>query len=275
MNLYQQVTQQILELMQTHGSDWTKPWSSAGAPTNALTQANYQGLNVILLGVAASHHCWTNYWATYKQWQELGAQVQKGERASHGMVYKPWTREDDAGNEKKGLMARSFAVFNAAQVKGWEPPATTEGPAVELQDTLQDLLVRTKTKVAWGVGAAWYSPSRDLVGMPRPEEFSDATGLAATLLHELTHWTGHPSRLNRIQTGHRSDPRYAFEELVAELGSALLCMSLGVTHTPRVDHAKYLNGWIALLQDSDRAFASAAGQAQKAATFILETNDAS
>ena len=278
MKSQKEITAKIIEQMETAGPNWLNPMvngAPAGMPRNAITGHRYQGINVLLLGMTGG------YWATYKQWQSKECQVRKGEKGTHIVFFKKIKIKDKDTNEDKMIpMLKTFCVFGANQVEG------------EFADKLNGMKdKRDETDViadveAWvqATGAvinqsnqarAFYSPAYDEIHVPNREVFvatetSSATECYySTLLHELTHWTGHKSRLDRFSKSSRfGDTAYAREELVAELGAAFQCAMLGVSITPREDHAKYLNNWISVLKNDSRAILTAAAAAEKAVQFI-------
>ena len=279
--LHIKTTNAIIDAMKTAGTGWTKNWAPRGgkAPTSISTGKPYNGINVLILGMANMAHGYSsNEYGTFKAWKNKACCVGKGEKAAAYIVwYGSGTRQvaNDDGTEetKHWKSAKVSAVFNAEQVDGYTPSdiGDVSAPIVEA-DTAMD-------KLAHSVGAdvrnvdlakAFYVPSADYVNMPRIDQFDSAEGYACTLGHELTHWTGHVSRLDRnLNQGKWSNDNYAFEELVAELGSAFLAASLGISIEPRDDHAKYINGWIKQLKDKPSSLMSAASKAQHAATYLL------
>jgi len=278
-DLYQDITNQVLSLMEQHGTDWVKPWAGSGIPVNAATGAEYRGSNVLQLGLSAAVSGYsTNIWATYKQWQSLGAQVRKGEKSTGGILFKPLVkREVDADGEEHERaipMIRGFSVFNADQVDGWEPEASESLEGADLVEHAEEFVQSSGADIRHGAGGAFYVPSQDRITMPPPGDFvgSDTSSATeayyGTLLHELSHWTGHESRLARKLRNRFGSAEYAAEELVAELSSAFLCAHLGISPSPRADHAKYLNSWMRKLREDKRAFTSAASAAQKAADYL-------
>ena len=276
-DLYQQVTDQVVALMAEHGSDWVKPWTGAGIPVNASTNAEYQGSNVLMLGMAAFARGYaTSYWATYRQWQALGAQVRRGEQSTVGIFFKPLTKEDADGNATAIPMIRAFRVFNAEQVIGWEPPVVEGRGEAEPVAAAAAFVATTGADIRHGSHGAFYVPDLDRISMPDMDAFTATPTSTATeaywstLLHELGHWSGAPHRLARDLSGRFGSARYAGEELVAELTSAFLCAHLGISATPRPDHAQYLNVWVQKLRDDKRAFFSAASAAQKAADYLRD-----
>lgn len=172
------------------------------------------------------------------------------------------------------MFARYSTVFNAAQVDGFEPPAPPASAEITLNENCTSFVQATGADIEHGHPMACYSVTHDKIKMPKPELFRDTKTATATenyfsvLLHELTHFTGAKHRLNRIEHKKYGDSAYAFEELIAELGAAMLCATLGVTPAPRDDHAQYIKNWLKALNDDKRFIFSAASQAQKAVDFL-------
>lgn len=275
--IHRLIADQVITAMETSGTDWVKSWTTPAGqlPTSMSTGRQYQGINLLLLGMArafggyGSHH-----WGTYKQWSTMGAQVQKGQKSTTVIFYKPLTVEDRVtGLDKTVPLIRTFSVFNADQVDGYEAPAIVDSvdhTKLDQPETLaDDLARRAGCDVRFSDPAsAFYSPLHDFVNMPRATQFETVTDYAATLLHELTHWTGHKSRLDRKLVLKSGAKDYAKEELVAELGAAMLCGSLGLSPSPREDHAKYLAHWMQRLTDEPKVIFSAAAKASAAADWI-------
>lgn len=260
---------------------WKRPWVSTGSnglPFNALTGKPYSGGNIFALWLAEWEQGYgTSRWATYKQWTELGAQVRKGETGTHCVKYTPVDCRDhgkDVRCDKCGRMAvRSFALFNEAQVDGWSAPeAVAPVNASERLETLDAFFGNIGADVRVGGDSAHYAPVNDYIAVPAFEYFVDADAYYATLAHEFIHWTGHEDRLARDLSGRFGTSSYAVEELVAELGAAMLCSILNVSDTPRADHARYLKHWLEVLKEDSKALWAAASLASKAVAFIESKN---
>ena len=283
-NALAEIAQHVIEAMETTGTDWLTPWATVtgahGLPENAKGR-QYTGLNRLYLGMmAASNGFTSNTFGTYKQWQSLGAHVRKGATGLPVVFYKALdiTERDPAtGQEstKQIPMLKHFIVFNASQVEGWDGQHLEDD--ADAVQTWNDHL--DAEQVIRNTGAtinhakqnrAFYSPSSDVIVMPERHQFVDAGAYYGTMLHELTHWTGAKHRLNRDFSGRFGNEAYAFEELIAELGAAMLCVKTGVTSTPREDHAKYLNNWVSVIKKDNKAILKAASAAEKAAQFILD-----
>jgi len=281
-DLYQRVTDQIVKAIETGAADWKMPWHQTGSenftPINAQTKKPYRGVNILSLWAAADANGYpTGLWATYKQWQELGAQVKKGEKATLVVFWKfsDRDRDEDAGegeereeHTSRGVLARGYSVFNAAQVDGYQAPAVPTIPQAQRIESAESFFGALGADIRHGGGRAFYSPASDHIQMPNFEVFKDAVAYYAVLAHESTHWTGAPQRLNRNLTGRFGTNSYAAEELVAELGAAFICAALGLCNEPRQDHAAYLNSWLQVLKSDKKAIFTAASKAQAAADWM-------
>lgn len=281
-DVYQRITDQIIAAIEAGAGNWKMPWTHDGqtdtaTPLNASSRRGYRGVNVIALWASAQAHGYpTGLWATYKQWSEMGAQVRKGERATLVVFWKPivsvaGTEGDESDGDARGrtrLMARGFSVFNAAQVDGYTPPAAVERPAFERISAAESFVANLGADVRHGGARAFYRPADDFVQMPPAEAFRDQVAYYGTLAHELTHWTGHASRLDRDLRNRFGSEAYAAEELIAELGAAFICAELGIATEPRQDHASYIASWLKVLRDDKRAIFTASSRAQAAADWM-------
>jgi antirestriction protein ArdC len=271
--LQESIANNVIKLMSEHGTNWTMPWLvDNGMPTNAANGNEYHGINIMLL---AMQNMATSEWATYKQWHLKDAQVKKGEHGTHIIFYKPLSIKDkDTGKDKTIPLMRNYTVFNADQVDGYESQTTIEKPClVEKIKTVETFIKNTNATIVHS-GKAFYRPGDDTVNIPDPDLFKDTESSTAqenyysTLLHELVHWTGNKDRLNRKILNQFSSKDYAKEELVAELGATFLCISLGITKQPRVDHAQYLNSWLSVLKNDTNAIFRASAMAGRASDYL-------
>jgi antirestriction protein ArdC len=282
--VHTKVTEEIIAAIAAGAPKFEMPWHRSGTPlgrpTNALSRMPYRGVNVLALWVAAQKKGYSSgVWATYRQWKKLDAQVRKGESGTVIVFFKEIERpqegeEPDPGSSDAVLIARASWVFNADQVTGWKAP---EPPFVSVAETInraEELIDASGACIDFGHDHACYDKILDLIEMPDRERFiatstSNATeAYYATQFHELTHWTGHPSRLNRDLSDRFGDNAYAIEELVAELGAAFLCADLGVTNVPRPDHGAYVSSWLRVLHNDTRAIFAAAAKAHGAAEYL-------
>ena len=273
--LYEEVTKRIIAEMETGAVPWLKPWKArpgnhAGImPQNAATGRAYHGINIPLLWHAAAVKGYaTHAWLTYKQAEALNAQVRKGERSTTVVFTKRITVKDrDTEDEKAISMLKTFPVFNVSQVDGLpDTPVIADIPAEECHETLDAFIAATKAEIRHGGDIACYVPSLDFINMPPRGAFKSPEHYYATGLHELAHWTGAKARLDRDLTGRFRTRSYAAEELVAEMGAAFLCAHLNIAGELR--HAGYIQNWLELLKEDNRAIFTAASRASQAADYL-------
>ncbi len=279
-DVYQEITNRVIAQLETvQPGDFAMPWVSTGAgmPQSIANRA-YRGINVPLLMIEASERGFSsNIWGTYKAWQAADAQVRKGEKGTRVVFWKRTTYtetgDDGEDTERQSLFAKMYTVFAGEQVDGYKP-GTVELPCkAAILDTVEtlttDYLTGETITFAHGGNRAFYAPSRDHIQLPDRDAFRDTEGYYATLLHEIGHSTGSPKRLDREFGKRFGNDAYAFEELVAEFASAMMCGTLGVTDTPRPDHAAYISSWLSVLKNDKRAIFTAASKAQAAADLVL------
>jgi len=279
-DVYRTITDKILLAMETGVDPFAMPWHGVAGrisrPKNADTGAFYRGINVVALWAeAAIKDYGSNVWASYRQWQNLGAQVRKGQHGAVIVFYKEIEDEDvEEESNRPRLIARASRVFNADQVEGWQRPKIEIPSRVEVLAQVDAFVTATKADVRRGGEVACYRTKDDYIQMPHPELFigsatrTPTEAYYAVLLHELTHWTGAKHRLDR-QFGERfGDDAYAMEELVAELGAAFLCADLRITNDLRPDHAAYIERWQKVLTDDRKAIFMAANRASQAMDFL-------
>ncbi|MDF8334789.1 ArdC family protein [Novosphingobium cyanobacteriorum] len=282
-SLYDEVTSRIVGELEAGHFPWVQPWGSTGAaapglPRNALTGRPYSGVNVLILWSAVIEHGHPSQsWLTFRQAQEAGGGVRKGER---GVTVVYADRFIPKGEAERAVRAdedaravpflKRFTVFNVVQCKGLRPGlacAPLPLPEREIVPVAEALIAASGADFRIGGDKAFYAPSADYVQVPPQPAFFDQINYYRTALHELTHWTGHRSRLARDQSGRFGSQAYGREELTAELGSAFLCAALGIK--PTVRHADYLGCWLDVLHEDNRAIFRAASAASKAADFLL------
>jgi antirestriction protein ArdC len=275
VSIHKKIADQVIEAMKTSGNNWIQSWAvpSHQQPTSVVTDKEYTGVNWLILSLAKfDQNFTTGKWATYRGWQKLGAQVKKGSKG-HQIIYFSTVKIDDQNSEESKTIpyAKPYTVFNADQVEGYDLPEV-DTMFHDMPDTVaDDLANKIGVKIVNDNKAqALYIPSKDIINMPMQSQFKDPESYAATLLHEMVHWTSHKDRCDRNIKNKHGTKDYAFEELIAELGSAMLCGSLNISARPREEHAKYLNSWIAKLSENPKAIFSASAKAQKAVNFILD-----
>ena len=211
----------------------------------------------------------SNEFGTFKSWRRKGYSVAKGQKGTHITYYTSGTKTVKKDNGQEDTEAyrvlRLYVVFNAEQISDYTPadiedvPEFTANPNTAMDTLAADVGVDVRNV---DLAQAFYAPGPDYVNMPRIEQFDSAEAYACTLGHEITHWTKHKSRLDRNEGR-------AVEELVAEMGSAMLAASLGISPTPREDHATYLNSWIKELKDKPSSIQKASAKAQASTTYLL------
>jgi antirestriction protein ArdC len=277
---YKQVTDRIIAELEKGAAPWVKPWTAGAAfignDRNVVSQKPYRGINRLLLGMqSATMGYQSNEWGTFKQWQEKGASVRKGERATHIVFFKPVneSRVNDEGETENSsyCVIRGYCVFNASQVDGYESaqPAAPIVSEFERHERAEATMLETGAVIRHGGDRAFYRPSTDSIQLPEKAAFTAPASYYATAFHELGHWTGASSRLDReLDKGAFGNPAYAFEELVAELTAAFLCAEHGIQGELR--HAGYIQSWLKACRENDRAIFKAAALAQQAADYVLQ-----
>ena len=277
MDINQIITDKIIAILErgttTQGKRWTGT-TSHGIPTNAKTGEQYRGINVLVLWAELADRDYaSSQWLTYNQAAELGAQVRKGERSVLCCYYKTVEKngDQDETDGDKYFMAKPFWLFNVAQIDNLPPDMFTSAPVCVFNpvEEAEHILANSRAQIYYGFDCACYSPASDKICLPQRGSFTSEASFYATALHELSHWSGHESRLNR-QFGRRfGDDAYAFEELVAELGAAFTVGHLGLLDATIEAHADYVASWIKVLKSDKKAIFTAASQAAKASDFIL------
>lgn len=268
----------IIEQMENTDDGWQMPWHNAGiggSPTNLANGKPYRGFNRLVLMLQQSKHRYTtSTWGTFYQWRKGRSHVRARQKAT--TLFYPIMRRDKEGKEHVAYF-RPFWVFNGDQVTNFNPDYpdlfADDGPDID-RPTIEQIIERHQVKLAFEGNSAFYRPSNDSITMPpRSSFFGSKTSTAdeafySTLLHEMVHWTGHSSRLDRARHNAFGDEVYAFEELIAELGAAFLCSEYEITNAPRLDHAQYLNNWLKVLNDDKSQLWQAASKAQLAVDLI-------
>jgi antirestriction protein ArdC len=282
-DIYAQVTDRIVAELENGVRPWLRPWNAehaAGRISRPLRHNGvpYNGINILMLWASAEEagfNC--PYWLTFKQAKELGGFVKKGEHGAPVVYASTFKKNEttDAGEEIEAEIPflRAYTVFNACQVEGLPPHfyQLAEAPKHDLEriERAEAFFANTKAEIRTGGSQAYYAIGPDYIQLPPFECFRDAESHAATVSHELCHWSRHPSRLDRDLGRKRfGDAGYAMEELVAELGSAFLCADLQITPEVRPDHASYLACWLEVLKNDKRAIFSAASYASKAVEYL-------
>jgi antirestriction protein ArdC len=294
-DMFQEVTDRIIKALEQGVAPWKKPWTFAdsglsGFPVNAVTGRQYSGINVLLLWMACVDNGFvSNRWLTFQQALNAGGNVIKGQRGTYATVYRPFEQVktdkdghvvyDENGHEvmEPGYYASRCVLFNALQCENL-PDEITRMPQLPVLPELQRLARAEELIAGSKVGIihrrqnrAFYRPSVDCITMPLMGQFRTAADYYSTVLHELTHATGHQNRLAREgiirSKGQFGDPVYAFEELIAEIGSAFLCTELGIQGN--IEHENYIGCWIKRLKEDKSAIFSASRYAREAFEYLM------
>ena len=281
-DLYQDFTDQVIKQMEDNNMNWTKPFTTTilNGHHNIVSKKPYQGMNCFNIGLSVYKNGFkSNEWATFNQWKNLGANVLKGSKGTQILYWNIKEYEDKTNKDEKVKIPflKYFVVFNADQVEGYE---TKEIETKEIDDwkahfKTDTFVENTKADIQIN-NKAFYSPNGDFIGMPPKEDFkgdkenTKEQYYYSTLLHELTHWSGHTSRCNRDLKNRFGSKAYAMEELVAEIGSAFLCSHLGVTKAPTPNHGRYLNNWLEVLKEDKKAIFKAFSLSKVSSEYLLE-----
>lgn len=282
--IYQEVTDRIVTELEAGRVPWVQPWGTPnaeaglGLPKNASTTKSYSGVNILILwgGVIARGFTCQN-WVTFRQAKQMGGAVRKGERGTtvcYADRFIPKSELERAtlqNDEPEAVpFLKRYTVFNVDQCDGL-PESAYQGavslPEREVIPHAESLIEATGADFRVGGSKAFYVPSADFIQVPPQPAFHEQINYYRTCFHELGHWTGHTSRLNREFKGRFGSNAYAREELVAEMASAFVCATLGIF--PTVRHADYIGSWLELLKEDNRAIFRGASQASKAADFVL------
>jgi antirestriction protein ArdC len=300
LDVHEAITAKIVAAIEAGAGDFQMPWHRPGVafsiPKNALTEKTYRGSNILSLWIDADAKKFEHQtWATFKQWQELGAQVRKGEKGSLIVKYGEWVPQNSSKNtgadtkpeasgtnddQAKRLFAKAAWVFNAQQVDGYAIAPTMPRPDLTTRLSHVDAFIaNTGAEFREGGQRAFYRhrDSRgdgDFIQMPERNLFigtatsTPTESYESTRLHETAHWSGAAHRLNREFGERFGDKAYAFEELIAELSAAYLCAGLEITNTPRADHAQYIANWLEVLKGDTKAIFTAASLATRAVDYL-------
>lgn len=286
-DLRQTVTDIIIKQLEAGTVPWEKPWTGGDGsflkiPKNGSTGKTYEGINIVLLwGAALESGYQPNEWATLKQWSKQNETIRKEELKKGKMiVYYELKEEIVDGEVKKYPMLKYSRVFNKAQLQSYCPYTEMANANKENKPLFQRLALvdqfveNTKITIEENGFDACYIPSEDKILMPSPKLFIDTQNCSAqesyysVLMHEMTHLSGHPNRLNRQFGKKFGDQQYAVEELVAELGAAFLCAELEITTPEKPNHAAYIEHWLKVLRNDKQYIFTAASEASKAVDYF-------
>lgn len=270
-NVYEMITNTIIEKLENGVVPWQQPYTTGGLPVNWLTQKQYRGINMMLLPPGE--------YATFKQIQKAGGKVKKGEKG-RPIIFWKWLKveDEDTGEDKKVPLLKTYNVFEInSQVEGLESKKDwTEyenDPIEEAKMVIQEYFKnQDDLRMVRQPGIPCYSPSEDRIYMPRIEHFTSSENYYKTYFHEMVHSTGHKSRLNRegvtgvINFGNEN---YSKEELVAEIGAAMLSAHVNIQDAVIDNSASYIDNWLSVLKNDHKFVVQAAQKAQKATDLIL------
>lgn len=276
---HEEISERIIEQLNQGTAPWQKPWNTGDAPSrpyNVVTGKEYRGGNYLNLSMS-------NFsdprWLTFKQAKDMGYKVKKGSKGTAIQVYKFPEKEEEKEKEKtkenldeqrSRPIIRTFTVFNAEQIEGipeLEPRVLNSWEVIE---KAEKIIQGSKAEIQNKMGdVAYYSPASDKIVLPLKDQFPNAENYYATALHELGHWTGHESRLDRPLIGKFGSPEYAKEELRAEIASMMLSQSIGISHDPN-QHISYVASWVQVLENDPLEIMRASRDAEKIHDYILE-----
>jgi antirestriction protein ArdC len=279
---YQEVTDRIIAALEEGTPPWRRPWDpdKAGGPAmprNATTGQRYRGINVLTLGMSVlAFTSGDPRWATYKQAEDRGWQVRKGERGTTGFFFKrlelrDGEKPDDEDSVKRILLLRTFSLFHASQIDGipdFIPPTIEEAPW-SAPEAAEIIRANSGAVIRFGGERAFYSPATDHIQMPPEGAFATASGFCGTLIHEMSHWTGAEARLNRDLRNRFGSHDYAREELRAEIGQMMVCAELGIADCDFSNNAAYVASWLEKLRSDRKEIFRAAADAQRIADYLL------
>jgi antirestriction protein ArdC len=280
--VYQYITDKILEELENGCVPWHKPWKSSSdgmrVPTSFVSKKRYRGVNTFLLALARFKAGYdSNYWLTFKQIQALGGII-KGQKSEMVVFWKLLEKPAENPTPENDTdyipMLRYYRVFNRDQVSGIRNPVLDNLPSFQPIESAEEIATRYQNhiQVTHGGSRAFYQPANDSIRMPDKELFDTPEAYYSTLFHEFTHSTGHKSRLNRpgiTETHYFGDEIYSKEELVAEMGAAMLCGFLGIENKTIKNSGSYIETWLGKLKDDRKLVVHAAANAQRASDFIL------
>lgn len=283
IKVYEVINQRIMELLDQGTVPWRKPWNAEGnMPKNLVSMKEYRGVNLFLLNTMPYS---SPYWMTFKQVQDKGGFVRRGEKSTPVIFWKWLDRNDlEVSDEKQTIkckvpLLRYYSVFNLDQVENINAPEPNEivnefSPIERAEEIISTMPCRPD--IRYGGNRAYYSPTLDYIQMPPRHSFESPEEYYSTCFHELTHATGHVDRLGRksiLEPSYFGSHEYSKEELVAEMGAAFLCGHSGIEQNTLENSAAYIQGWLKALKNDWKLLIHAAAQAQKASNYILNRKE--
>lgn len=277
---YAEITNRIVQALEAGTAPWVRPWTSTGhgcgAPRNGASGHRYKGINILLTTMSGYGD---SRWYSYQQAQKLNGQVRRGEKGTRIVYWQFIDKtvedvEETSPKTNRIPILKTYTVFNHEQID-WAGDHQAEDEVVDPDvghEAASELVASSGAVIRHRGNMAAYSPTLDTIKLPKAEAFTDMSSYWATALHELTHWTGHGSRLDRKLINRFGSEAYAFEELVAELGSAFLCSNLGVEG--HLQHAEYISNWVKILKGDKHAIFTASRLATQAADYLVQGMEA-
>lgn len=282
IDIAQIITDRIISELEKGATPWVKPWKRLrgtpghGMPYNPVSGTIYSGMNHIWLSMMQGAYP-SPYWLTLKHANQIGGHVRANEKGTPIVAFKIVRKETVVNGKKETSaypMIKHHYVYNIAQCEDITIPAMPEAPKPDFDadSNVMALVDRLglENGLTHGGDSAFYSPTRDFISMPPMAAFNSANGYHATLLHESVHATGHKSRLDREFSKRFGSEAYAFEELVAELGSAMLCAHCGIDGEMQSNHVAYIANWLKVLRNDKKAILTASAKAQQALDFLTK-----
>ncbi|MBQ3458898.1 MAG: DUF1738 domain-containing protein, partial [Synergistaceae bacterium] len=281
-----ELVKKLCDAMENGTAPWQRTWTDGDAPFNAVSGRSYHGINSINLAVQsqALGHAEDPRWCTFDQAKEKGWHVKPGEKGTHIEFYKfdekpkidefgdPILDEDGKQEVEKSVLVRNYVVFHASQIEGISPYEPKARNPIETSEKAERILQESGAEIRHGGDEAFYNSTEDYIQVPERDQFNSQADYYATALHEMGHWTGHPSRLNRETSSDINSETYAKEELVAEITSMFVSAETGIPQTQEHfdNHAAYVDYWVKAIKEDPNALFKAVNQAQKASEEILK-----
>ena len=275
-DIIETVSNTIIERLENFSGEWEKPFISSFA-RNITTKKAYRGINILILNFAAAVNGFTSaVWGTYRQWQEKGFQVKKGEKSTTIVFWKPVSYKCEVENSETGeleiienqaCVARSYPVFNGSQVEGFGEDV--EKAEFTVKENVMAFFENTDIYYSYGENVAAYDSKNDIVLLPNKDKFKTESGFVSTVAHETIHATGHKGRLNRDFKGKFGSEDYAFEELIADIGAGFVAGYLGYDYQFSKNNLAYLQSWLKVLKNDKKAIFKAFSEAQKAFDYLM------
>ncbi len=260
-----ELVKKLCEAMENGTAPWQRTWTDGDAPFNAVSGRAYHGINAVNLALQsqALGHSEDGRWLTFDQAKEKGWHVKQGEKGTHIEFYKfeekpkfdgagsPVLDSDGKQEVEKSVVVRNYVVFHASQIEGIPPYEPKARNPIEDNEKAERILKESGAKIKYGGNEAFYNRTDDFIQLPEKSQFKTQADYYATALHEISHWTGHSSRLNRPASSDMKSETYAKEELVAEISSMFVSAETGIPQTQEhfENHASYVDYWVKAVKE--------------------------